>query len=709
MSSILTLSGKTSSIVFKVSSETIPSIIYWGERLSSPLNMERDVLLSQDLPVPQAFLDEVVEISLLPEEGQGFFGSPGLTGNADGRNWTTQFKLEETIKTDHSLKFICIDVLAKLRATIEIELDYETDILQKKIILTNLGKDDYSLQNLNLTLPVPCFVNELMVFRGRWTQEFKTDSLNWTEGTYARETRKGRTSNDNIPYLIAGRKGFSEEVGIAYGFHLGWSGNSSYKASVLNDGRKIVQFSELLLSGEVKLKRNESYESPVTYGTYSSTGLNGITQRFHTFLRRNIIRHKRPIRPVHFNTWEAVYFTHKKEKLFELVDKSAELGIERFILDDGWFNGRDGERAGLGDWFVDEKKYPEGLGKLVDYVNSKGMEFGLWFEPEMVNPDSALFRNHPEWMLKVDGYKQRLGRYQYVINLGNKDAYDYIHERLNSLLSEYNIGYIKWDMNRDLSQPGDSDGKPSVHNQVVNLYRLLESIGKKHPNVEIESCSSGGARADLGILKYTNRIWTSDCNDAHERQIIQRGFSYFLPPELMGSHFGPSPAHTTGRMASLKFRILTSLFGHLGFEQDVSTLTDDERKELKEYVKLYKQIRNIIHTGNLYRLDTYDKNILAFAIISEDKSEALLSIAQLAMPEFMLPEKLYMNFLDPVKNYEVTVLDRVAKTAGIMKKEPEWLNKKITLKGEHLAKLGLQLPVMYPDSILLIQFKSVQV
>ncbi|MEI6054490.1 MAG: alpha-galactosidase [Lentisphaerota bacterium] len=708
MSSILTLSGKTSSIVFKASNETIPSVIYWGDRLNCNLS-EGDIVTTQDLPVPQAFLDEVVEISLLPEEGQGFFGNPGLIGNADGHSWTTQFKLEETIKNDHSVKFICVDSVAKLRASIELTLDYESDILQKKIVLANLGDKDYSLQNLSLSLPVPSFINELMVFRGRWTQEFKTERIDWHEGTYARETRKGRTSNDNIPYLIAGRKGFSEETGTVYGFHLGWSGNSGYKASVLNDGRRIVQFSELLLSGEISLKKNEVYETPIMYAVYSSSGLNGISQGFHSFLRKSdtFINHKRDNRPVHFNTWEAVYFTHKKEKLFELVDKSAELGIERFILDDGWFRGRDGERAGLGDWFVDERKYPEGLGELVKYVNSKGMEFGLWFEPEMINPDSDLFRNHPEWMLKVDEYKQRLGRYQYVINLSNEDAYNYIYQRLDSLLSQYNIGYIKWDMNRDLSQPGDSDGKPSVHNQVKHLYRLLGSIEEKHPNVEIESCSSGGARADLGILKYTNRVWASDCNDPHERQIIQRGFSYFLPPEIMGSHFGPSPAHTTGRMASLKFRILTSLFGHLGFEQDVSTLTNYERIELKGYVALYKKLRPLIHTGSLYRLDTSDRNLLAFAVTSEDKNESILSIAQLAMPEFMLPEKLYLKFLDPDKKYEVDVIDRITPTAGIMKKEPDWLNERILVNGECLAKLGLQLPVMYPDSILLIRFKSV--
>jgi len=246
-------------------------------------------------------------------------------------------------------------------------------------------------------------------------------------------------------------------------------------------------------------------------------------------------------RPVHFNSWEAVYFNHDCEALFELVDLAAKVGAERFVLDDGWFRGRDDDRAGLGDWEVDPVKYPVGLQPLIDRVEAASMEFGIWVEPEMVNKNSDLFRSHPNWILHVPPYHQPVGRYQYVLNLADHEVSAYLFNILSKLLTQYpGIKYLKWDMNRDLTLPGGKDQQPSVHGQTLAVYELLRRLRGRHPLVEIESCASGGARVDFGILKQTCRVWASDTNDAHERVRIQRGLSNFFPPIVVGSHIGPS-------------------------------------------------------------------------------------------------------------------------------------------------------------------------
>jgi len=699
------LESKNLTIIIHTNGTEIPSIIYWGKKINNSI-FDSNLSLAIKRPIPQAFLDEDVKVSLLPEEGRGFYGNPGLKGVSCRKSWTTQFQLQDMKFDSQNCNIKCIDKTASLELLINLQLDYETGVLQISNSIKNIGSNEYDLHDFAVTLPVDRSSNELLSFKGRWIHEFTTERINWNFGSYVRENRKGRTSHDNIPYLVVGNKGFSESKGELYGFHFAWSGNNRLNASVLSDGSKIVQFSELLLPGEIVLGKNETYHTPKLYAAYSSEGLNVMSNSFHTFLRNSdeFIKFKRKDRLVHFNTWEAVYFDHTAKTLNDLVDKASDLGIERFILDDGWFNGRNGEKAGLGDWYVDKNKYPQGLNPLINYVQTKGMEFGIWFEPEMVNSDSDLFRNHPDWVLQVSGYKQPLGRYQYVIDLSNNEAFNYIFERVDCILEEYEIGYVKWDMNRDLCQPGNNCGIVSVHSQVKYFYRLLKLLNKKHPDIEFESCASGGGRADFEVLKYTNRIWTSDCNDPLERHLIQKGFSYFLPQEIMGAHFGPSPAHTTMRESSLQFRILTSMIGHLGFEQNVLTLSDNERKQLKEYIKLYKKYRNLIHNGDFFRLDTDDTNLNAYGVVSKDKNEAVLWICQLVLPEFQIPEKVRIPYLNNNVEYIVNVLDKPENMSFNMKKTTDWLAKNIELTGEILEKIGIQLPVMDPESIILIHF-----
>ncbi|MBK7687277.1 MAG: alpha-galactosidase [Rhodocyclaceae bacterium] len=310
-------------------------------------------------------------------------------------------------------------------------------------------------------------------------------------------------------------------------------------------------------------------------------------------------------RLVHLNTWEAVYFDQDEDSLKALATSAAELGVERFVLDDGWFKGRDHDRAGLGDWWPDPRKFPDGLLPLAMHVEACGMSFGLWVEPEMVNPDSDLYRAHPDWALALEGRAQLTGRNQLVLDLSRPDVSDYLFERLHGLLSQLPIKYLKWDMNRDLATAGSNE-RAAYREQVLALYRLLARIRLAHPSLEIESCASGGGRIDFGILAHTHRVWTSDCNDALSRVAIQRGALQWLPPEILGAHIGSVPSHTTGRSQSLAFRAAVALGAHFGLELDVRKLTTQERASLSQWIALYQRLRAELHQSTVWQGDTGD-------------------------------------------------------------------------------------------------------
>jgi alpha-galactosidase len=305
-------------------------------------------------------------------------------------------------------------------------------------------------------------------------------------------------------------------------------------------------------------------------------------------------------RKVHFNSWEACYFAHDEGVMLALAQRAAALGCERFVLDDGWFKGRSDDRAGLGDWTVDTGKYPRGLAPLAAAVTALGMEFGLWVEPEMVNPDSDLYRAHPDWALACAGTASPLSRHQLVLNMARREVQDHLFTALDALLTELPISYLKWDHNRDLSP------NPRPVEQVAGSYALLARLRAAHPRVEIESCAGGGGRIDAGIIRHTHRFWTSDTIDALSRIAIQRSFLAFMPPELMGSHVGASPAHATGRMQRLGFRAAVAMTGHLGIELDPAKMSDKDRAELAEWIGFYKEWRGLLHSGQVWLGDGGD-------------------------------------------------------------------------------------------------------
>ncbi|WP_405055144.1 alpha-galactosidase [Vibrio sp. SG41-7] len=705
MSSFIQLHSDVVSIVIKLSSA--PEIVYWGAQLGCLSDTQLEHIASvTSRAVPQARLDHDVPVSLCPEIGRGTYGSPGLEGHHFGRHSTPIFEYHSHTQTDNQVAIRCIDDIAKLELLISLSMDSKTGVVRKSIQLTNNNESAYQLNKLVLTLPLPYHAKELESYTGRWSREFQPQRAQLEHGVFTQENRRGRTSHEYFPGCLIGSHAFSEEKGEVWGFHLAWSGNHSWRAEAKSDGRRFVQAGELLFAGEIELAQGESYTTPELYASYSQKGINGLRKANHSYVREHLLKFdvSKP-RPVHLNSWEGIYFEHDPEYICEMATQAAQIGVERFIIDDGWFKGRDHDKAALGDWVFDRNKYPNGLTPVIEHVNKLGMEFGIWVEPEMFNPDSDLFRTHPDWLLAAGGYPTPMGRYQYVLNLQNQDCFGYLYKCLDELLSENNIGYVKWDMNRELVQATHND-RAAVHGQTKAVYRLLDKLVAAHPEVEIESCSSGGGRIDYEILKRTYRFWTSDCNDALERQTIQKNMGIFFPPEVMGAHIGPQHSHTTRRQHDINLRGITALAGHMGVELDPVKENEEEKQAFAKYIALHKQYRHLLHSGDSFYLDNNDKTRHAYGVYNA--REALLTVSQLAMPDYMLPEPVRLSIFDPDSEYKIKLVEYPKTSAGLMKVMPDWVEQgEVVISGAILKQVGITLPVLDPEACLLIHMEKI--
>jgi alpha-galactosidase len=696
------------SLVLDCSGPLLPRVLHWGADLGDRSAPELSGLALAATPQQVSNnVDEVVPISVLPEQSVGWIGTPGLTGHRNGAAFSTAFTIERVTGAPaqapvaHRLAVAARDAAAELSLLLELEMT-ESGLVRQRVTLTNEDSAAaFLLDGVLPTLPVPTEATELLDFTGRHLRERIPQRQPFTVGTRLRDNRRGRTGADASIILAAGTAGFGFASGEVWGIHVAWSGNHRTLAERTSTGVSLLGGGELLLAGEVRLAPGESYRSPWLYGSYGR-GLDELSARFHRYLRGRP-QHPRSPRPVIINTWEAVYFDHDLAKLTALADVAAQVGVERFVLDDGWFRHRRDDRAGLGDWYVDETVWPKGLHPLVDHVRGLDMQFGLWVEPEMVNPDSDLARAHPEWIMATGGRLPPEARFQQVLDLGHAQAYSYILERLDALLSEYDIGYLKWDHNRDLIEAGHSPGgQAGVHVQTLQLYRLLDELRARHPGVEIESCASGGSRVDLGVLERTDRIWSSDCNDALERQLIQRWTGTLLPPEMIGAHVGPTVSHTTGRVHTLDFRAGTALFGHFGIEWDLTGAGDADRERLAAWVRLYKELRGLLHTGTVVRSDHPDPSLWVHGVVADDRSQAVYALASTATPVWSPPGRVRLPGLDPDAVYRVAPLPPGDQSQGPTRYPLSWWHSGVELSGRTLAVAGVQAPVLFPERLVLI-------
>lgn len=689
------LSAPASSLLLEVVEGAL-IIQHWGAPIGGDLlAVQRAISPS----IANSSWDVAQFPGIMRESSRGFLGRPTLSGHRLGKAWSTKFEVLDFNHNNNNLVVTLQDSHAELEVVLSFDLD-QYGVLTQKATVKNLGSTDYLLNEFIHWLPLPKEAVQSLDFAGRWSNERNPQRRDIATGTWVRESREGRSGHNFSIADIALTAQTSFQSGSAWATSIAWSGNSHYLVEKLFDGSVSIGAGELLLPGELTLAPGQSYEAPALISVFSSDGLDGVSSAYHSHLRARDVHPKRP-RPLTLNMWEALYFDHNEIKIKALIDVAAEIGIERVVLDDGWFHSRRDDRAGLGDWTVDPAVWPAGLSPIIQYINEKGIEFGLWFEGEMVNPDSDLYRAHPEWILHEGDRVPPLWRHQLVLDLAHDGAYNHVLEQTSAVLSAHNIAYIKWDHNRVLVDAGHL-GRAGVHRQTQAIYRLFAELKRRHKGLEIESCASGGARIDLGVIDLVDRFWTSDNNDALERQRIQRWTAQVIPPELLGTHIGPTHGHQTGRTLELSMRATTALFGHAGIEWNITEASQQERKHLATWAQYYKANRAHLHSGKVIRVDYPEDHAYLHGVTSHDRSKAIFAYVQLTPTVAIYPSPLKFPGLDPAANYVVKAVFPAGKPRFMLITPPAWMDG-VTLSGSALAAIGVTAPILAPANAFLIE------
>jgi alpha-galactosidase len=679
-----------------------PVILHWGPSLGEQ-NLALDLVKASAEPAPHGDFAVSMNPGIWRENSRGFLGRPALQGHRSGLDWSPKFEISKIASDQRSASIVSQDVQAGLEVRVSFEFD-ASGVLLISQSATNLGDKDYNLEELTTWLPVPDHANEILDFTGRWIKERQPQRSEIKVGTWAREIREGRSSHDYTIIQMVMTPDANFQNGEIWSLGLLWSGNTRHLVERQPTGRTSFGAGELLQPGEIILAAGESYEAPVVAATYSDAGIDGISDRIYKWLRSRSKHPSKP-RPLTLNVWEAVYFDHDLAKLTALADRAKQLGVERFVLDDGWFGARRDDTAGLGDWVVSKDVWPEGLKPLSDVLEQRGIEFGLWFEGEMVNPDSDLYRAHPDWIFHVGDRIPPESRFQQVLDLTHPGAFEHVLGQVSDVLSSCKISYIKWDHNRVLTDAAHL-GKAAVREQTKAIYKLFDELKKRFPGLEIESCSSGGGRIDLGMAMHADRFWTSDCNDALERQYIQRYTQIAIPPEMLGSHVGPTNSHTTKRTHDISFRAITALFGHAGIEWDLTSATDDELAILKSWADYYKINRDLIHSGRMTRVETRDQECFVHGVIAQDNSRAIFSYALLAALPGSKPSAIRITGLDKQAKYQIKLARPVGEPRVIQQQPPAWFDG-VVMTGAALASVGLRPPILAPENAILIELERI--
>jgi len=562
---------------------------------------------------------------------------------------------------------------------------------------------------------------KLVTLSGSWANERKIRVHDLEQGRVSIESLRGTSSHQHNPFCAISttrEADMMETNGDVWGFSLVYSGNFLMEAEVSETGRIRVNAGLNPNSFQWDLPRGDSFESPECVLVYSNSGLEGMSHTFHDLYRENLIpsEFKHTVPPVLLNTWEAMYFDVSHSKVMELARTAASCGVELIVLDDGWFGNRQDATSSLGDWYEDKKKFPHGMEGLAADVNKLGLQFGLWVEPEMISVDSELYAKHPEWCLNQQGRNFRCeGRNQLVLDFSRQEVQEYVTDRLSALLEKANIQYVKWDMNRHLTEVYGNDIASSkqgevFHRYMVGVYKVLGIINQRFPKVRIETCSGGGGRFDAGMLNYSPQIWASDNTDVFSRMSIQQGTSLVYPLSSIGSHITEVPNHQTQRLATLKTRFLIALFGTFGLELDVRRMSSDELAELSLYISLFKQLAHIIVSGNFYRLwspgQTHGMTRDAYAWMAVGKSgnEAVAAVfLTKSEPGRYLP-LLQFRGLDPNATYKV---EEILPNTSMRNKDtgqiqlsggtPQWQlgRQVVTVTGSTLMYVGIPVRLSY--------------
>lgn len=628
------LQSEKSSYIIEMIKGVIPAHVYWGPKLAGrefqhPLNLVERCSFSP------TYLQEDKNISLdtLPSEfpsyGNGDFREPALEVHLVDGTTVTDFRYKshtinkgkpalkglpatyvESEEEAETLEIILQDDKTGLIAALSYTVFNNQDVITRSVRIENLGKDNLVLKRvLSANVDFHDSDYDMLQLSGTWTRERHIHKRPLVPGIQRIDSKRGSSSHQQNPFMALLAKDATEDHGEVYGFSLVYSGSFLAQAEVDQYGISRVGIGIQPFNFQWLLEPGESFQAPEAVLVRSSEGLGGLSRTYHRLYRTRLCRgeFRDSKRPILINNWEATYFNFNADKIKEIAKAGKELGLELFVLDDGWFGKRDNDDSSLGDWVEDRRKLPEGLGKLGEDITAMGMEFGLWFEPEMVSPESDLYREHPDWCLHVPGHKSSLARQQLVLDLSRKDVCDYIVESVSSVLSSAPITYVKWDMNRNMTEIGSAllpaeRQRETAHRYILGLYDVLERIVSRFPHILFESCSGGGGRFDPGMLYYMPQTWTSDDTDAVERLKIQYGTSIVYPASSMGAHVSAVPNHQVHRITPLETRGHVAMSGNFGYELDLTKLTEAEREDIRKQVSEYKELRMLIQYGDFYRL-----------------------------------------------------------------------------------------------------------
>ena len=554
----------------------------------------------------------------------------------------------------------------------ELELLYtifcKGGIIARSARFTNHGSESIHLTKaMSLCMDLPDYNYDFLHFSGAWARERHLKTRKLEQGIQSVGSLRGHSSHEHNPFIILKRPTADEFQGEAIGFSLIYSGNFLAQVEVDTHASSRVLLGIHPDTFDWKLESGESFQTPEAVMVYSDKGLNHMSQTFQKLYQKRLARGvwRDKARPILINNWEATYFDFNEDKILEIAHKAKESGVELFVLDDGWFGGRRNEHAGLGDWIPNPDLLPHGIAGLSQKIEELGMKFGLWFEPEMINKDSDLYRAHPDWMLQTPQRNASHGRYQFVLDFSRKEVVDHIYQMMAKILDESHISYIKWDMNRSITEcysailPADRQGEV-FHRYILGVYDLYERLTSQFPEVLFESCASGGARFDPGMLYYAPQCWTSDDTDAIERLKIQYGTSYCYPISSMGSHVSVTPNHQLARTTPLHTRANVAYFGTFGYELDLNKLTKEEQSEVKEQIIFMKKYRQLIQFGTFYRLSSpFESNTTMWMVVSEDKTEAIVGWYKVLNTVNDSYTRIQLKGLDPALCYENTITGKM--------------------------------------------------
>ena len=683
---IFHLQAKETSYLIKILNGEHLIHLYWGKKIRDNSNLSHSLNYGKRVLEPYLSKeDKAFSLDIIPQEYPAY-------GNTDFRQPAYQIELENgsrisdiryksheikkgkanlkdlpaTYVEDNSkaetLNIHLYDEVIQLEVILSYTVFEEFPAITRAVKFINKGtKDIKLLRALSASIDFKEDEFEMLHLSGAWARERHLKRRKLKHGIQSIDSTRGASGPYHNPFLALARPNTDEEKGEIYGFNFVYSGNFLAQAQVnhFNQTRVIMGINPFDFSW--LLKGRESFQTPEVVMVYSDQGINKMSQTYHKLYSKHLIRgkYKNEIRPVLINNWEATYFDFDEEKILDIAKAGKALGMELFVLDDGWFSKRNNDQSSLGDWFVNKDKIPNGLNSLAKKINQIGLDFGLWFEPEMISPDSKLYNKHPDWCIHVPNRSCSESRNQLILDLSRKEVCDEIIKILSEILNSVPITYVKWDMNRHMTEIGSAKlpnerQKETAHRYILGLYRILRELNTRFPYILFESCSSGGGRFDPGMLYYMPQTWTSDNTDAVERLKIQYGTSIVYPLISMGAHVATVPNHQTGRISSLDMRADVAMFGNLGYELDLTALNDKEEAKIKNQVTEYKKIRKLIQKGEFYRLlSPFRGDDTAWMIVSEDKTEAYIGYYKVLAEPNPGFNSLKLKGLNPEFDYKV--------------------------------------------------------